>query len=69
LPTLPIPLLGEDRAAIDLAAAFRTAYDRIAADDETDYQGDPPPPPLRAGDRPWIDRLLRAAGFRGSRKP
>lgn len=69
LPRLRIPLLGEDHAVIDLAAAFRTAFDRIAADDEIDYHADPPPPRLRAADRQWIDRLLRASGLLGSGKP
>jgi hypothetical protein len=64
LPTLPIPLLGDDRAALDIAACFRKAYDRTAADDEAGYDDDPPPPPLKPKDRIWIDRLLRNAGYR-----
>ena len=37
LPVLPIPLLGEDQAQLDLGGCFAVAYDRIAADDEVDY--------------------------------
>ena len=64
LPTLPIPLLGDDRAALDLAACFREAYDGIAADDEAGYDGDPPTPRLRPKDRAWMDQLLRRHGLR-----
>src|SRR5439155_23236483 len=59
LPVLPIPLLGEDQARLDLGACFAVAYDRIAADDEVDYAAAPPPPPLRKSDAAWVTRLLR----------
>lgn len=65
LPAIPIPLLGNDRAVLDLAACFRQAYDRIAADDEAGYDDDPPAPALKPKDRIWVDRLLRKHGFRG----
>jgi hypothetical protein len=61
---LPIPLLGNDLAYLDLAACFREAYDRIAADDEADYTGSPPPPPLRSDDLAWAEALLRQRGLR-----
>jgi hypothetical protein len=64
LPLLPIPLLGEERALLDLGACFRSAYDRIAADEEADYESSPPPPALKAGQEKWVDGLLRQAGFR-----
>jgi len=64
LPVLPIPLLGDDRAVIDLAASFRWAYDRIAADDEAEYAASPPLPPIREGFTEWMDDLLRSAGWR-----
>lgn len=64
LPMLPVPLLGEDRAAINLAASFQQAYDRIAGDDEADYASAPPPPLLRDEDRDWVDRRLREVGLR-----
>jgi hypothetical protein len=68
LPLLPIPLLGEDRAELDLARCFSAAYDRIAADDEVDYAADPPAPPLARHDGAWITRLLRERGLRKGRR-
>jgi hypothetical protein len=64
LPVLPIPLLGADQAQLDLGACFAVAYDRIAADDEVDYNAEPPPPPLRKSDTTWIGQLLRDRGLR-----
>jgi hypothetical protein len=64
LPVLPIPLLGEDQAQIDLGGCFAVAYDRIAADDEVDYGAEPPPPPLRKSDTIWLAQLLRERGLR-----
>jgi hypothetical protein len=64
LPTIPIPLLGADRALLDLSACFRAAYERIAADDEADYAGLPPPPPLSADDLAWAEGILRQHGLR-----
>jgi hypothetical protein len=61
-PLLPIPLLGEDQARLDLGACFRQAYDRIAADDEVDYTALPPPPPVRDEDRQWLGEMLRPSG-------
>jgi hypothetical protein len=65
LPSLPIPLLGSDRALLDLSACFRAAYDRSAADDEADY-AELPPPPLRPDDPAWAEALLRQHGLRPS---
>jgi hypothetical protein len=62
LPALPIPLLGNYQALLDLGACFRVAYDAVAADEEAGYSGDPPP--LRAEDRPWVDAVLREKGLR-----
>jgi hypothetical protein len=64
LPILPIPLLGDDHAALDLAACFREAYDGTAADDEAGYGDDPPLPAIKSRDRIWMNRLLRKSGFR-----
>lgn len=64
LPVVPIPLLGSDRALLDLGACFRSAYERIAADDEADYTGRPPPPALRPDDTIWAADLLRQQGMR-----
>jgi hypothetical protein len=64
LPVLPIPLLGEDQAQLDLGECFAVAYDRIAADDEVDYGAQPPPPALDKSDTQWMARLLRQRGLR-----
>jgi hypothetical protein len=64
LPSLPIPLLGADQVGLDLGACFRSAYDRIAADDEVDYRKEPPPPGLKPEDQAWLDELLRRQGMR-----
>ncbi|MEX0702421.1 MAG: DUF4058 family protein [Planctomycetales bacterium] len=68
LPILPVPLLGDDRAALDLAVCFSVAYDRIAADDEVNYAAAPPPPRLRKSDAAWLDRLLRERGLRKKKR-
>ena len=62
LPALPIPLLGEDQAQLDLGACFAAAYDRIAADDEVNYARKPPLPSLRKSEAKWMDQLLREHG-------
>jgi hypothetical protein len=64
LPVLPIPLLGEDQAQLDLGGCFATAYDRIAADDEVDYSAAPPAPPLGKSDVAWMAQILRERGLR-----
>jgi hypothetical protein len=63
-PVLPIPLLGDDQVGLDLAACFREAYDRIAADDEAEYDAQPPLPAFDAGDAERIDTLLRGRDLR-----
>jgi hypothetical protein len=68
LPVLPIPLLGEDQAQVDLGRCFAAAYDRIAADDEVDYGTAPPPPPLRKSEATWIAQLLRERGLRKKKR-
>jgi hypothetical protein len=75
LPVLPIPLLGADRAELDLGHCFAVAYDRIAADQEVNYGAKPPLPPLRKRDTTWMGQLLREGGSRkrgprsGSKNP
>jgi hypothetical protein len=64
LPVLPIPLLGQDQAQLNLGRCFAVAYDRIAADDEVNYGATPPPPPLSKSNVRWLADLLRAGGFR-----
>jgi hypothetical protein len=67
LPVLPIPLLDEDQAQLDLGECFSVAYVRIAADDDVDYESAPSPPP-RKGDAAWMDQLLREAGLRKKKR-
>jgi len=62
LPKLPIPLLGGDQAVLDLGACLRAAYDSVAADEEVDYAGAPPPPALRRQERAWVRQVLRERG-------
>jgi len=64
LQVLPVPLLGDDQAQLDLGACFAAAYDRIAADDEVDYGAQPLPPPLKKSDIVWMEQLLRERGLR-----
>jgi Protein of unknown function (DUF4058) len=64
IPTIPIPLLGSDRAGLDIGACFQESYDAIAADDEAGYDGDPPPPSMSEVDLLWVDDLLRRSGLR-----
>lgn len=54
------------RELLDVSACFRTAYERIAADDEADYADSPSPPPLRPDDLAWAETLLRQRGLRPS---
>jgi hypothetical protein len=68
LPVLPIPLLGEDQAQLELGGCFAVAYDRIAADDEVDYEAEPPPPPLTKRNTRWIGRLLGERGLRTKKR-
>jgi len=64
LPRLPVPLLGNDLAILDLAACFKEAYDAAAADDEANYEIAPPAPALSAQQTEWLDELLRRHGLR-----
>lgn len=64
LPGLPVPLLGEDRAVLDVQRCFDEAYDAAAADTEAGYNSNPPPPPLSQDDARWVDELLRKNGLR-----
>lgn len=60
LPTIPIPLLPPDAdAALDMGQALRTAYERARYDLRLDY-GQPPLPPLDAGDADWAQSLVAA---------
>jgi hypothetical protein len=67
LPTIGIPLRGQDPdAPLDLNAVLGAAYDHGAYDLSVDYGGEPEPP-LDAGDVAWADALLRERGLRPAR--
>jgi len=68
LPLLPIPLLNADQVTLDLGECFTVAYDRIAAEDDVDYDGDASPP-IKRSDALWVDQLLREAGLRTKKRP
>lgn len=58
LPTIPIPLAGEDPdAALDLQAALQSVYDRSGYDYSIDYEHGTVPP-LNAVDEAWAASLL-----------
>jgi len=44
LPTVPVPLAGDEQAGLDLEAVLTTAYDRAAYDLVLDYDAEPTPP-------------------------
>jgi hypothetical protein len=61
LPTIAVPL--RDPFAdvpLDLQAAFATAYAEARYDDQLQYEGSPPPPPLRPADASWAAALISA---------
>ena len=61
LPTIPIPLLPEDpEATLDLAAAFRAAYEPSLYDRRLPYDG-PLVPPLPPADEAWLRTQIDAA--------
>lgn len=64
IPKIPVPLLGSDYAELDVGSCLQESYDAIAADDEAEYDGDPPPPAFSEDDRAWIDNLLQRNGLR-----
>jgi hypothetical protein len=62
LPVIKIPLRGKDpEVPLDLAAVFRTGYDRAAYDASVDYRKEPRPP-LEGDDAKWAQELLRGRG-------
>jgi hypothetical protein len=68
-PVIPVPLLGEETAALDLGWALRTAYDRASYDLSVDYSR-PPVPPLSAADARWAAKLIgrKPPGSRARRR-
>ena len=61
LPTIPIPLLASDSdVPVDLAAVFRSVFERARYQRSIDY-GAPLTLPLRPEDREWAEGLATAA--------
>lgn len=59
LPTIPIPLAGDDPdVPLDLQAAFTTTYDRAGYDYALDYAR-PPEPPLEPAAAEWVQTVLK----------
>jgi hypothetical protein len=64
LPSIPIPLAGEDPdAMLDLQAAFTAVYDRAAYAYSIDYQASLVPPPNDT-DAAWVQQVLAEAKLR-----
>jgi hypothetical protein len=60
LPTLPIPLAGDDPdVMLDLGVAFNVLYDRAGYDYSLDYAR-PGVPPLSAPDAEWVQQVVNA---------
>jgi hypothetical protein len=65
LPTIGVPLAGDDRpAALDLQAVLADVYDRAHYEIQVDYREPPPLPNLPPKDRVWLRALLRQKGLR-----
>jgi hypothetical protein len=60
LPTIPIPLLAQERAVLDLQSALHQVYD--AAGYEDYIYASEPHPPLQGADMEWPQRLIAGNG-------
>ena len=60
LPTIPVPLLAQERSTLDLQSALHQAYD--AAGYEDYIYANAPTPPLQGADAEWAQRLIAAHG-------
>ena len=60
LPMIPIPLLAQERAILDLQSALHQVYD--AAGYEDYIYANAPSPPLQGADAEWAQRLIAAHG-------
>jgi Protein of unknown function (DUF4058) len=61
LPTIPVPLAGEDaEVSLDLQAVFTSVYDRAGYDYSLDYRR-PVEPPLSEADATWVREVLAEA--------
>lgn len=69
LPTIPIPLSGDDPdVPLDLQALFTVQYERVGYDYSLDYRR-PVEPPLGEADAAWVEELLRAAASPNGQAP
>ena len=60
LPTIPIPFLAQERAALDLQSALHQVYDAAGYEDYIyTYE---PNPPLQGADVEWAQRLIAGNG-------
>jgi hypothetical protein len=60
LPTIPIPLLAQERATLDLQSALHQAYDGAGYEDYVYTNA--PTPPLQGADAEWAQGLISAHG-------
>jgi hypothetical protein len=60
LPTIPVPLLAQERATLDLQSALHQAYD--AAGYEDYLYANTPTPPLQGADAEWVKGLMAVHG-------
>jgi hypothetical protein len=58
LPMIPIPLLAQERATLDLQSALHQAYDAAGYEDYIYAQA--PNPPLQGADVEWAQQLISA---------
>ena len=60
LPTIPIPLLAQERAILDLQSALHQVYDAAGYQDY--IYANAPTPPLQGADAAWAHRVIAAHG-------
>jgi hypothetical protein len=65
LPTIPIPLLAQERAVLDLQSALHQVYD--AAGYEDYIYASEPHPPLQGADAEWARRVIASSARNGKR--
>jgi len=59
LPTLPIPLAGDDEdIAIDLQGVLNEIYQKVYYGDSIDYTENVPPPKLSKEKRQWVEKIV-----------
>lgn len=61
LPTVPVPLQGDEAVAVDLQAILDLVYDRGGYDAYLDHGRPVPAPPLAPAERSWVEAVLAGA--------